>query len=468
VDTPELLITECTREAVRKEAQKLSWIPNPQATEDQILEMCGGARQAFLATDEGAAMTMEQVLQKDSKFVDDYFLGMGDWNLQTETNSGRNRLKTDAAIVREAFEEYVEERRMTPPAWMQQCQLGAAMCCWSRDRQANDNNGNCATPYSQNCVAGEPADNTDLCYADYSRSSRSNKSSGMVQFKRQEQGCYTIQSKEECCQNIDGRTDQYGGQKCIPALGDRFSSGFVCEPENWVDRNDPSNKGSCVAEAMNLEVVGEKEIHCHGLAWEGNDDSSPTYAYRANTLYFVSLYDHLYTRGYVENVAGAPMCGCLEEMPTVSRSDCSYPEVDEEFRVRIEANGEVTKMSQLNVEIDFEACNGNTANDLYSYVRDRLEYDETIAQPYLVGPSNNNQESNCAGAIAGMVAENVAGMSTAERAALCLAQRNTKAGRYTCGQRIDWLQNVRNYGEQAAMDRVADEFPAECGACASN
>ncbi len=83
-----------------------------------------------MRTDKDRAMTMEQVLQKDSNFVEEYFLGMGDWNLQTETNSGRNRLKRDAAIVKEAFEEYVEERRVTPPEWMQQCQLGAAMCCW--------------------------------------------------------------------------------------------------------------------------------------------------------------------------------------------------------------------------------------------------------------------------------------------------------------------------------------------------
>ena len=42
--------------------------------------------------------------------------------------------------------------------------------CWPTDRQANDNNGNCATPYDENCVDADPADNTDLCAVDMDRS----------------------------------------------------------------------------------------------------------------------------------------------------------------------------------------------------------------------------------------------------------------------------------------------------------
>ena len=41
------------------------------------------------------------------------------------------------------------------------CPLRAAMCCFVSDRQANDNNGNCAEPYDDNCVNADPADNTE-------------------------------------------------------------------------------------------------------------------------------------------------------------------------------------------------------------------------------------------------------------------------------------------------------------------
>ena len=53
---------------------------------------------------------------------------------------------------------------------------------------------------------------------------------------------------------------------------------------------------------------GEGAIHCHGLAWS-NDVNDATARYKANNLFFVSMYDHMYQRGYVKNIPGAPMCG---------------------------------------------------------------------------------------------------------------------------------------------------------------
>ena len=53
---------------------------------------------------------------------------------------------------------------------------------------------------------------------------------------------------------------------------------------------------------------GEGAIHCHGLAWS-NDVTDHTARYKANNIFFVSMYDHMYQRGYVENIPGAPMCG---------------------------------------------------------------------------------------------------------------------------------------------------------------
>jgi len=40
-------------------------------------------------------------------------------------------------------------------------QTNAAVCCWHRDRQYFDNNGNCG---SRDCADQEPGDNTDLCW----------------------------------------------------------------------------------------------------------------------------------------------------------------------------------------------------------------------------------------------------------------------------------------------------------------
>lgn len=147
---------------------------------------------------------------------------------------------------------------------LQSCQYNAAMCCWVQDRQANDNNGNCAEPYDVNCVNAKPSANTNLCYMDF----------GRAPFSNHHKDAFAVFS--------------HHGHK-------------------------NSNKA-----------------HCHGFAWTGHDQTETVAEelpldgfYKANTLFHVSLYDHLTRRGYVKAVAGAPMCGCVERMPTVLRADCT-------------------------------------------------------------------------------------------------------------------------------------------------
>jgi hypothetical protein len=39
----------------------------------------------------------------------------------------------------------------------------------------------------------------------------------------------------------------------------------------------------------------------------------------------------MYIRGYVKNIPGAPMCACAEQMPTVSRADCTQIDFESKF-----------------------------------------------------------------------------------------------------------------------------------------
>ena len=198
----------------------------------------------------------------DLHFEQMFYNGRTDWQEEVETIYEREDeaptsiLKEDAEAVRTFFQGIAQGRRVTWPGELNNfqssvqdgnglatCTTNAAMCCWPKDRQAGDNNGNCATPYDENCVNKDPADNTDLCYVDLERG---NSSTG---------------SKD---------------------------AGFLSFPE------DNGN--------------GEGNIHCHGLAWS-NDANDHTARYKANNLFFVSMYDHMYQRGYVQNIPGAPMCG---------------------------------------------------------------------------------------------------------------------------------------------------------------
>ena len=197
------------------------------------------------------------------------------------------------------------------------CTMNTAMCCWPKDRQANDNNGNCAKAYDVNCIDKDPADNTDLCYMNMENGNKSNEF-----------------AKED---------------------------GFMVFPG---DNND-----------------GEGAIHCHGFAW-GNDENDSITRYKANNLFYVSMYDHMYVRGYVENIPGAPMCGCVEQMPTVSRSDCTQVDLTETIKVVYDGKGSFSGKI-TSIDVDFNACQGinNRNNDLWAYMA-RLYYqgDITAAQ----------------------------------------------------------------------------------------
>lgn len=286
-----------------------------------------------------------------------YYDGGSIWNEQYQT-SVDNRvpyvpgqdahvLKNDGSRIDDIYDSVAEEMKVefgdAVVDNFENCPLRAAMCCWVSDRQAGDNNGNCATPYDTNCVDADPGDNTDLCYVDMSR--------------------------DKDAANTDG--------------------GFALYP------GDDGN---------NRPFTAEGPTHCHGLAWS-NNPNDPESRYRGNNLFYISMYDHLYQRGYVRNVPGAPMCSCVDKMPVVSRSDCTQVDVTElwvatfnpanAISIGASASFHLDLDIENGVSIDFNACQGaGRNNDLEAYYK-RLRNegrasDEELAevQQTLVGNGN--------------------------------------------------------------------------------
>lgn len=132
-----------------------------------------------------------EISRKGAQFDNEHYAGGGEWNYEIETASGEDRLAVDAARVDDIyyyeaqrkvieFPEYIESFNPHNPDTvinsiqdLDGCDLNAAYCCFAQDRQAGDNNGNCATPYEYNCVDKDPADNANICYVDHTRSSKS-------------------------------------------------------------------------------------------------------------------------------------------------------------------------------------------------------------------------------------------------------------------------------------------------------
>jgi hypothetical protein len=91
------------------------------------------------------------------------------------------------------------------------------------------------------------------------------------------------------------------------------------------------------------------------------------------------MYDHMYQRGYVENVPGAPMCACVEQMPTVTRSDCTEIAATERFKIVYDSSTNSIEGSISLIDVNFNACRGihNRNNDLWAYMG-RLFYEGKI------------------------------------------------------------------------------------------
>lgn len=131
-------------------------------------------------------------------FSKEFFDG-GTWlNFDRETTKASSDgsttqvLKDDAAFINQLYNSQAQSNGIEFPDAMpnfEECQVDAVMCCWIQDRQANDNNGNCETPYDENCVDSDPADNTDICYVDMERDIQSSYvPSGKAVFVDEDEG----------------------------------------------------------------------------------------------------------------------------------------------------------------------------------------------------------------------------------------------------------------------------------------
>ena len=98
------------------------------------------------------------------------------------------------------------------------------------------------------------------------------------------------------------------------------------------------------------------QAKCTGFAY---DKGSFGDAVKYNTLFHMAMKQNLSNNGYVKNIPGAPMCGCVEQMPIVDKVDCIKP-VE---RYTIDADGNV------GVSLSWGSCGKN----LKSYYNNDLD-----------------------------------------------------------------------------------------------
>lgn len=144
----------------------------------------------------------------------------------------------------------------------------------------------------------------------------------------------------------------------------------------------------------------EGSTYCHGFTW-GSHQHDPTNIFKANNLFKIGIYDNLFVRGFSKNIPGAPMCGCIEKMPTVTRADCTQISFKKEkVNNMFDIDSNELDVKFLNAHLEYSECEGPLANstdddnDLSSYY-DRLVMqgratvqERESLRKYLVGDGN--------------------------------------------------------------------------------
>lgn len=96
--------------------------------------------------------------------------------------------------------------------------------------------------------------------------------------------------------------------------------------------------------------------YCTGFSWS-SDNTSASYQYRGNSLADLTL-GTLLNKKYVKNIPGAPMCGCLEQMPVVTNAACRQVSVTNE-QWQLTNNGNQLTFKQLSASVTFSDCSSS-------------------------------------------------------------------------------------------------------------
>jgi len=119
-----------------------------------------------------------------------------------------------------------------------------------------------------------------------------------------------------------------------------------------------SPESNHIKEGWGLFRETETETHCVGFTWKTTEEKELI----GNMLYDVSLRNTV-TKGYVKGVPGAPMCGCIENMPVVEKAACRTAvktSNEQEYRFYFDAGAVEDPLDELyarvNVPIEYKEC----------------------------------------------------------------------------------------------------------------
>jgi hypothetical protein len=105
----------------------------------------------------------------------------------------------------------------------------------------------------------------------------------------------------------------------------------------------------------------ETPTYCHGFFW-GNDEASNSAQFKGNAL-FAASYLTTVKSGFTENIPGAPMCACADQMSIISNAACLEATVTENeptYDFTVNQDGYL-KTKVTGVRVCVAACAGGSS-----------------------------------------------------------------------------------------------------------
>ena len=190
----------------------------------------------------------------------------------------------------------------------------------------------------------------------------------------------TVDAKSSVFATPDGGTSAYypkyfsnffhkGGEECPLGvieccyIGSREASNpFTANAEMCaLDMSGAAQSNHIKARSMTYyDANSSDQAYCTGFAYE-NDSFGDAVKY--NTLFHLAMETNLSQKALVKNIPGAPLCGCVEQMPIVDNADC----VKAVEGYSIDINGEVK------VNITWKSCDTDLATYYNSLGRTEIE-----------------------------------------------------------------------------------------------
>jgi hypothetical protein len=112
------------------------------------------------------------------------------------------------------------------------------------------------------------------------------------------------------------------------------------------------------------------QAYCSAFAYEADSFGDSV---KYNTLFHMAMKTNLYDNGLVKNIPGAPLCGCVEQMPIVDYADC----VEAIEGYKIDSSGNVV------VDISWQECETDLAS--YYDTLNRSDMEKYFVNSKIVG-----------------------------------------------------------------------------------